>query len=51
LKEYPFYAAARAEFERVRGDLAGARRDFAAAAALARNPAERRFLEKRARDL
>jgi len=51
LKQYPFYAAARAEFERVLGNVAAARLDFAAAAALARNPTERRFLEKRARDL
>jgi RNA polymerase sigma-70 factor (ECF subfamily) len=50
LERYPFYPAARAEFERGRGDLAAACRDFAAAASLARNPAERRFLEKRARD-
>jgi RNA polymerase sigma-70 factor (ECF subfamily) len=51
LKQYPFYAAARAEFERALGNVAAARLDFAAAAALARNPTERRFLEKRARDL
>jgi RNA polymerase sigma-70 factor (ECF subfamily) len=50
LERYPFYPAARAEFERRRGDVAAARREFAAAAALARNPAERRFLEKRVRD-
>lgn len=50
LERYPFYPAARGEFERGRGDLAAAERDFAAAAALARNPAERRFLQKRARD-
>ena len=51
LKRYPFYPAARAEFERSRGDRDAARREFAAAAALARNSAERRFLEKRARSL
>jgi RNA polymerase sigma-70 factor (ECF subfamily) len=51
LERYPFYPAARAEFERGRGDVAAARREFAAAASLARNPAERRFLEKRAREV
>jgi RNA polymerase sigma-70 factor (ECF subfamily) len=51
LERYPFYPAARAQFERSRGDRDAARRDFAAAAALARNPAERRFLERRARDV
>ena len=50
LRHYPFYPAARGEFERARGDYAAARRDFNAAAELARNPAERHFLQKRARD-
>ena len=50
LRHYPFYPAARGEFERARGDLAAAHRDFAAAAELARSPAERRFLQRRARD-
>jgi RNA polymerase sigma-70 factor (ECF subfamily) len=48
LREYPFYPAARAEFERGRGNFEAAGRHFSAAAALARNAVERRFLEKRA---
>jgi RNA polymerase sigma factor (sigma-70 family) len=44
---YPFYHAARGELElRCRNDVA-AREHFEAARALARNPVERRFLEKR----
>jgi len=50
LARYPFYPAARGEFEQGRGDLEAASRDFATAATLARNATERRFLEKRARD-
>lgn len=47
LEGYPFYPAALAEMELRRGDPDAARRHFEAALALARNPAERRFLEKR----
>ena len=46
LCRYPFYPAALGEFERRRGDTAAAKRHFALAASLARNPAERRFLER-----
>ena len=46
LCRYPFYPAALGEFERRRGDTAAAERHFALAASLARNPAERRFLER-----
>jgi RNA polymerase sigma factor (sigma-70 family) len=49
LAGYPFYPAAMGELELRRGDREAARRHFAAALALARNPAERRFLEKRIR--
>jgi RNA polymerase sigma-70 factor (ECF subfamily) len=48
LDRYPFFPAALGELELRRGNRAAARRHFSAAAALARNPAERRFLEKRA---
>jgi RNA polymerase sigma-70 factor (ECF subfamily) len=48
LDRYPFYPAAMGELERRRGDLEAAREHFSAAARLARNPGERRFLEKRA---
>jgi RNA polymerase sigma-70 factor (ECF subfamily) len=48
LQRYPFYPAAIAEFELRRGNAAVAGEHFAAAAALARNPAEQRFLERRA---
>jgi RNA polymerase sigma factor (sigma-70 family) len=47
LLHYPFYHAARGELERRRGDSAVARAHFEAARALARSPAEQRFLEKR----
>ena len=50
LRRYPFYPAALGEFERRRGDAAAAERHFSMAAALARNPAERRFLDRRARE-
>jgi RNA polymerase sigma-70 factor (ECF subfamily) len=50
LRRYPFYPAALGEFERRRGDLAASRAHFAVAASLARNPAERRFLDRRARE-
>jgi RNA polymerase sigma factor (sigma-70 family) len=47
LRRYPFYPAAMGELERRRGNLDAARRHFAAAVGLARNPVERRFLERR----
>ncbi len=47
LERYPFYAAALGEMELARGETARARDRFRAALALARNPTERRFLEKR----
>lgn len=47
LVSYPFYAAAIAELELRRGRHGEAREHFRAALALARNPAERRFLEQR----
>ena len=47
LEEYPFYPAALGELELRRGNGAVAREYFSAALGLARNPAERRFLEKR----
>ena len=50
LRSYPFYPAALGELERRRGNLGVASGHFATAAALARNDAERRFLEKRIRD-
>ena len=49
LDRYPFYPAAMGDLERRRGNNEAARAHYAAALALARNPAERRFLEKRAR--
>jgi RNA polymerase sigma factor (sigma-70 family) len=49
LERYPFYPAAIGELELRRGDRRAAREHFAAALALARNPTERRFLEKRVR--
>jgi RNA polymerase sigma-70 factor (ECF subfamily) len=49
LKRYPFYPAAIAELELRRGNREAAREHFRAALALARNPTERRFLEKRVR--
>jgi RNA polymerase sigma factor (sigma-70 family) len=47
LLRYPFYHAARGELEHRRGKAAVAREHFAAARALARNPVEQRFLDKR----
>jgi len=47
LAAYPFHAAALGELELRRGDRAAARMHFQAALALARNDAERRFLERR----
>jgi predicted RNA polymerase sigma factor len=47
LASYPFYAAAIAELELRRGRHGEAREHFRAALALARNPAERQFLEQR----
>jgi RNA polymerase sigma-70 factor (ECF subfamily) len=49
LAGYPFYPAALGELELRRGDRAAARRHFQAALDVARNAAERRFLEKRLR--
>src|SRR5262249_10430896 len=47
LAGYPFYAAALGELELRRGNRDAARAHFAAARAVARNDAERRFLDKR----
>jgi RNA polymerase sigma-70 factor (ECF subfamily) len=47
LARYPFYYAALGEFELRDGRYHAAREHFTAALALARNPAERRFLERR----
>ena len=47
LATYPFYSAAFGEMELRRGERAAAREHFHAAMALARNPMERRFLERR----
>jgi predicted RNA polymerase sigma factor len=49
LETYPFYPAALGELELRRGNHHAAHGHFAAALALARNPTERRFLEKRLR--
>jgi RNA polymerase sigma-70 factor (ECF subfamily) len=49
LTSYPFYPAALAELERRRGDREAARAHFREALGLARNAAERRFLERRLR--
>jgi len=49
LKRYPFYPAALGELELRRGNRDAAREHFSAAVALARNPVERRFLQKRVR--
>jgi RNA polymerase sigma factor (sigma-70 family) len=49
LDAYPFYRAALGELEWRRGRLDAARDHFTAALPLARNPTERRFLEKRLR--
>ena len=48
LADYPFYHAAIGELELRSANLAVARLHFQTAASLARNPAERRFLERRA---
>ncbi len=50
LEHYPFYEAALGELERRRGNPAAAKRHFVAAMAAARSPAERRFLDRRARE-
>src|SRR5262249_40917781 len=47
LSAYPFYAAALGDLELRRGNIEEARRHFSTAHELARNDAERRFLEKR----
>lgn len=47
LAEYPFYPAALGEFELQRGRLGEASNHFQRALSLARNDAERRFLQKR----
>lgn len=47
LSGYPFYPAAMGELELRRGNLKAARERFEEALELVRNPAERRFLEKR----
>jgi RNA polymerase sigma-70 factor (ECF subfamily) len=47
LSRYPFYPAAMGELEKARGNRAAASRHFQTALDLARNDAERRFLEKR----
>lgn len=49
LARYPFFPAALGEMELRRGDLSAARAHFRSALALARNDAERRFIEKRLR--
>jgi len=49
LAAYPFYPAALGELELRRGDRAAARAHFHVALGLARNAAERRFLERRLR--
>jgi RNA polymerase sigma factor (sigma-70 family) len=51
LRRYPFYPAAIAELELRRGDLMAAELHFSEAAALARSGVERRFLERRVRDV
>jgi RNA polymerase sigma factor (sigma-70 family) len=47
LRSYPFYPAAFGEFELRDGNIEAARGYFSTAVGLARNDAERRFLEKR----
>jgi len=49
LASYPFYHAALGEFEHRNGKNDTAAQHFTAALALARNPAERHFLEQRVR--
>jgi len=51
LRRYPFYPAAIAELELRQGNLAAAEQYFSAAATLARSGAERRFLERRVREV
>lgn len=48
LSRYPFYFAALGEFELQRGKPAAAREHFRSALRLARSPAEREFLQRRA---
>ena len=50
MRSYPFYPAAFGELELRRGNVEAAREYFSAAVAVARNDAERRFLERRVRD-
>lgn len=50
LAAYPFYSAALGELELRRGQTDAAREHYREALALARNPAERRFLERRIAD-
>jgi RNA polymerase sigma-70 factor (ECF subfamily) len=47
LAEYPFFFAAQGELELTRGSRKDAKKHFRAALALARNPMERRYYEKR----
>ena len=47
LRNYPFYPAALGELELRLGNVTAARQHFSTAATLARNDAERRFLERR----
>ena len=47
LRNYPFYPAALGELELRLGNVTAAREHFSTAATLARNDAERRFLERR----
>lgn len=47
LADYPFFPAARGEFHRLAGHAAEARACFARALALARNPSEARYLERK----
>jgi RNA polymerase sigma factor (sigma-70 family) len=49
LRRYPFYPAAMGELELRLGHREAAREHFSAALALARNPTEQRFLERRVR--
>ena len=51
LASYPFYPAAIGELELRRGDYAAAREHFTTALGVARNPTERRFLEKRMQEV
>ncbi len=51
LRSYPFYQAAFGELELRRGNVEAAHGHFVAAVGLARNEVERRFLEKRVREV